>query len=581
MYRLVGPKLIIFIPIVIIGVIVVAITPNYFEATRILSFSALIIGEAGLSFIPVLALYPKASPLQAGILAIIYFFTTFIICFAASGINSFGWASKFAFTLSDGEFLVNTYALFVANLFSFGALILNFKLLYDEELAKSLQDKERGYKKKFSFESFQKPLLRQPTFESTTKSVKPTKSEFSEKKVKSEDPFEDDFLKPFEFEPEITTTPENLPEESSGKLYAADTRTKKDLSDFFEDQLPSEKLSSGSKSTSSFTDIHAKQMEEQKPKQSQSTASPFPPSNIKDDLQAIFEQYSSLNAVKKLTATKSEKLYPRKKLQDKSKEKTNKKDIETLTGSGDIHEAIYRQVSEDEKLQEIKDEFKKELEEKLQSKLTEETQKKEEEIKKTQETKEEIVQSIEKIKEQLKDEYEKKLQYAKLAEEEEREKEAKKSSEVKEEIIQTIGNIKNELLESLRKELKSESKEESKKEISDEEKEVLEDMLVTINKELNARSAFLNMNGDVLVENWIDKQVLHEQVDGSLAELFNSINKQTIKTNQGNLLHILLESENGTLALANIENKILTICTDGTGETFSGQILRTLSEIEE
>ena len=79
MYRLTGPIIIIFIPLVIIGIICVALTPNYFTVTRILSFSALLIGEAGLSFIPVLAFYPKATPLQGFVLALIYFFMSFFL----------------------------------------------------------------------------------------------------------------------------------------------------------------------------------------------------------------------------------------------------------------------------------------------------------------------------------------------------------------------------------------------------------------------------------------------------------------------------------------------------------------------
>ena len=47
------------------------------------------------------------------------------------------------------------------------------------------------------------------------------------------------------------------------------------------------------------------------------------------------------------------------------------------------------------------------------------------------------------------------------------------------------------------------------------------------------------------------------------------------------MLHLLLESEDGILAFADMENKILSLHTSGTGEFFSGQILRALSEIEE
>ena len=99
MYRLIGPKIIFFIPIVLIGIVVVALTPNYFGVTRTLSLSALLLGQSGLSLIPILALYPKASPAQAAILGAVYFFTTFIICFAVSGINNLGWPGNFAFEI--------------------------------------------------------------------------------------------------------------------------------------------------------------------------------------------------------------------------------------------------------------------------------------------------------------------------------------------------------------------------------------------------------------------------------------------------------------------------------------------------
>src|SRR3989338_11458078 len=122
MYRLIGPKLILFIPIVVLGIFIVAFIPSRYGAERILSFTALLMGEAGLSFIPILALYPKATPIQAGLLAVIYFFITFIICFSAFGINGLGWPGNYAFALRDGNFVINTFALFAANIFSTLAL---------------------------------------------------------------------------------------------------------------------------------------------------------------------------------------------------------------------------------------------------------------------------------------------------------------------------------------------------------------------------------------------------------------------------------------------------------------------------
>ncbi|MBI3590253.1 MAG: hypothetical protein HY094_02605 [Candidatus Melainabacteria bacterium] len=500
MYRLSGPKIYIFAPILIIGVFVVAFIPAHFGVERSLSFSALVLGEAGLSFIPVLALYPKATPFQAALLAVIYFFTTFIICFIACGINNLGWPGTYAFLLRDGEFTINTHALFTANIFSLAALFLDFKLIYDEELTKSFHNKQKaGYKKAFGFMSFQKPLLRQPTFEQPrkTSSSTSTKKETSKKKSKIEDPFEDDFLKPFEFEPETTQEEVSLPEESSGKLYSPEVESAPKISDFFDD--------AGISGTSSKVNIpkenpqepHSRFFEDEKteevqskdfinpfpsetptvtefekPKQIQTTASPFPPSNIKDDLQAIFEQYSSLNAVKKLTANKPEKTYSKKKLHETVHEKLTRKPYESQKetsqisasiNTDDIHEATYRQVSEEEKLQDIKEELKKELEEKFQAKLVKETQNKEEVIQKASDSKEEIIQSIQSVKDTLKKEFEDKLQNRLDEEAKRREESIQKTSETKEEIIQSIESIKGALKKEFEDKLQSRLDEEAKR----------------------------------------------------------------------------------------------------------------------
>ena len=94
---------------------------------------------------------------------------------------------------------------------------------------------------------------------------------------------------------------------------------------------------------------------------------------------------------------------------------------------------------------------------------------------------------------------------------------------------------------------------------------------------------YLNQEGDVLAQNWTNKQVLQEVDNTTIASLFNLVNKQVNNTNQGGLLNLLLESENGTLVLTGYqnENKILSVYTNGTGEVYSGQILRALSELEE
>ena len=113
MYRLSGPNIIIFIPLLIIGIIVIALTPHYLIQSRIISLVSLLIGEIGLSFIPVIALFPKATFVQAIILAVIYLLTTLITCLAAWGINTLGWPGEYSFLLKNDEFHINTFALFV------------------------------------------------------------------------------------------------------------------------------------------------------------------------------------------------------------------------------------------------------------------------------------------------------------------------------------------------------------------------------------------------------------------------------------------------------------------------------------
>lgn len=538
MYRLTGPNLILFLPIVLIGIIFCSITPNYFGASRILSLLSLLIGEAGMSFIPVLALFPKARPLQAILLALIYFFTTILICFAAWAINNLGFPGKYAFMWKDGEFNLNTYSLFVANLFSLISLILNFRLIYDEELTKEIQ--LRGTKNKYSqksrFTGFQKPLLKRPEFKQTP-GFSFAKKENYETKSKFKKDFEEDFGKPFEFEPETLISPESLPEESSGGLFAEkETKPKPTTSDFFDTEEPS------------LSTVKAPKVEiQEKPKPIQ--VSPFPPSSIKDDLAAIFEQYSSLDAVKKLTGGRSSKQtqYQKKTRHSKSKPYELPKEKESSQISvhiegEDIHEASFRQISEKEKLDEIKEELKKELKEEIKEKVTE--------IEKPQE---EIIQSIKTIKDEL-------------------------IESLKEE-------IKKEFTVERPKEITKETTEEPEEEekITEEEISDLQETLNKINKEPKVTgSFFINKNGKLIIETWKEKPVLHKEVDKTISQVFNSLNNQINKTNQGSLSHILLESENGTMVLADIynDNKILTVSTTGTTPSDSGQILRVLSEIE-
>lgn len=542
MYRLTGPKLIIFIPLLIIGIIITIITPKYFGVSRILSLSSILIAEAGMSFIPVLALYPKARLVQAIILATIYFFTTLIMCFSSWFVSILGLTNTYAFTYINDEFHINTYSLLVTNLVSLVLIVTNFRLVYDEELTKEFhqQGQRYGYKQKPQFTGFPRSVSKQPSFQGKT-TFPASKKETSN--------FEEDFGRPFEFEPEITINPENLPEESSGKLFSPkETKKKSFSSEFFDDE-------GEGKTTTIYT--------ESKPIESvtaQKSKSPFPPSNIKDDLALIFEQYSSLDAVKKLTSVKSQKSTKSQEDKKDRQERRSKKPYdlpkETSTikvhiedQSEDVHEASFRQINEEEKLEQIKEELKKELQDKIQERVNQEAQKIEET--------------------------------------------AQKASETKEDIIQSIKNIKQELIESIKEEIKKEFIEQVQQETTQkdtikipeesvEELKIINENLTKLNKEQKITgSMYLDLKGNLISENWKKKQVLHEEIYNSLSQLFNSVNKQVNNTNQGNLLHILLESENGMLVLAGLDNKIITVCSSGTCSSDSGQILRSLSEITE
>src|SRR3989338_3866862 len=460
MYRLTGPIIIIFIPLVIIGIICVALTPNYFTVTRILSFSALLIGEAGLSFIPVLAFYPKATPLQGFVLALIYFCTTLIICFGAWAINSLGITNDYSFILKEGEFQINTYCLFETNIFSAAALLLNFRLIYDEELTKEFHNKAKKapYKKaqEFKFAGFQSSTHKKPKFEEEKGSSK-----------------EEIFGQPFE------TTSEFIPRE--------------------------------------------------KPKPIQ--LSPFPPQDIKKDLQAIFEQYSSLNAVKKLTSGITDK--PRIKRKEHA---LPKQEISVHHEGDDIHEATFRQVSEEEKIKEIKEELKKELREEIEEKLT---------------------------KEVMPDKTESK----------------EKFEEIKEEFKKELKELKEEIKSNALKEKDQIPEEETIDEIPDiKDNEDLKSNLLKINNEAQVLgSAFLKKNANLIIEEWKEKQVLHKKEDFTkAAKVYRYLNDQVIKTNQGGIYHILLESEGGTTVIADMNDKLLTVYTEGTGVVYCGRILRAL-----
>ncbi|OGI07049.1 MAG: hypothetical protein A3I68_08680 [Candidatus Melainabacteria bacterium RIFCSPLOWO2_02_FULL_35_15] len=519
MYRLSGPNIIIFIPLLVLGIIVAALTPHYFIQSRIISLTSLLIGEIGLSFIPVIALFPRATFIQAIVLAVIYLLTTLVTCLAAWGINSLGWPGEYSFLIKDDEFQINIFALFVSNIFSFILLITNYKLTYDEELTKknkqAIKDRKKGL-----FSNINKSKLNRPHFEEAIKSTSESTEAFKTPRTKSLDKdLDEDFWKPFEFEPEGDKTAKNLPEESSGKLFAEEIEIKdiKKESEFFDDDESAKK----------FNDTPAYQTIE-KPKPIQ--ISPFPPSNIKDELAEIFEQYSSLDAVKKITSSKSEKPYKRKTERESKKPYSlSESQISVKVEGEDIHEASFRQISDAEKIEEIKETLKRELEQEIKSKPP-------------------------------------------------------APNEPKENIIESIKSIKEELIESLKIEIKKEFSEIEPAAVSNEEREILKQRLKEVNNtDQVLGSVYLQYNGNVLSENWNEKPELFdsENVPQKITQLFNQFNKQINKTKQGSLLHILLESKNGTLVMVNEEDKLLAVQTKGTGEVYMGQLLRKLSEVKE
>ncbi len=539
MYRLSGPNIIIFIPILIIGIFVVAFTPHYFMQSRIMSLVSLFIGEMGLSFIPVIALFPKATFIQAIILAVIYLLTTIAIFLGSWGINTLGWPGEYSFIIRDDELHINTFALFASNFFSLISLITNYRLVYDEDLT---QKSKIPSKKPGIFNSFNKPKLNRPKFEESTKSPTETFDKPSASKIKDlGDDLEEDFWKPFDFEPEEKKASDTLPEESSGKLFSSkEVDVQKNESEFFDNEDSSKELKDPMFDLNP-EDSSQKIIEKPKPIQ----ISPFPPSNIKDELTAIFEQYSSLDAVKKITSSK-----PQKTIKRKSEEETKKtyssprKQISVKVEGEDIHEASFRQITDAEKIEEIKESLKKELEQEIKLKL-----------------------NLDK-------------------------ESSKESVEAKENIIESIKNIKEELIESLKTEIKKEFSEiEQQSEsliteitFTDDELETMGQKLTEINKTNQLiGSMYLSYSGNVLSESWNERTEASstENISKKAGQLFSQFNKQINKTKQGGLLHILLESKNGTLVMANEEDKLLVIQTKGTGEVYMGQLLRKLSELED
>ena len=494
MYRLSGPRIIFFTPLLVISVFIIALIPHYFVQFRIMSLFSMIAGEIALSFIPVIVLYPKASITQASILALIYLLMTLITCVGGWSINTFGWPGQYSFLLKGQEFHINTYALFASNVLSLILLTINFKLYFDEDSSKRVKS-PKNYQGTGNLGRSRSPSLSRPDFGAKKESKKQVGSQ--EFKVK-EGAFSEDYLEPFTFEPELDVAELKLPEESSGSLYSEQKTTsdiKSGESDFFEEDKP---------------------VETTKPIQ----LSPFPPSSIKDDLSAIFEQYSSLDAVKKITSTKRT---PSRKRTGKESGKISP--LESTKESEEIFEATFRTVSEEEKIEEMKQSLKKEIEEEISKK----TENPEKEIK--------------------------------------------------------IETLKDELIKSLKSELKKEliTSEQYSYEPDD---VILEENLNIINENLSGidssekieLTTYITSSGQLLPKK-SDK--LPDNEGQNIVNLFNQSASIIRKTNQGNLLDLLLESENGILLIVNQDGQFLTVKSSGTSENHIGQLLKTLSEVEE
>ena len=475
MYRLIGPKSLIFICLTLIAIFFVSSVPYYFSQLRIMSVVSLLVGEVALSFIPVIILFPKATLVQALILGVIYLLSTLMICFGAWGVNALGWTGQLSFVIRAGQFYLNTLALFTANFFALIILMLNFKLKYDEELTKEAKNARNPFSKDINPPSFNRPKF-------TESEQKSSKQKSSSSTFSTKSSLDEDFWKPFEFEPEISTTSHKLPEESSGNLFSTELK----------DIHPEEKSLDSEFQQEDDTVSTKETIQAEKPKSAQLSSSQ--PTDIKNEIAAIFEQYSSLDSIKKITSTKTDK--PSKNKFDQERRKKRQKDKSTMSikveGEGDVHEATFRQLSEEEK----------------------------------------------------------------------------------------IDDIKEELLASLKSELKKELEDEPN-EPTQEDLDLLAKNLAELSRNEKIHgSLYANLNGNLILDNVKENHQFPTDVSKDLSQLFNNTNKQISKTKQGNLLHILLESSNGTLILANTDDMLLAVKSNATKETDIGQHLKEITELE-
>ncbi|MBI1858507.1 MAG: hypothetical protein HYR97_05275 [Candidatus Melainabacteria bacterium] len=641
MYRLVGPNLLIFIPIIAIGIIVATIIPSYMGANRILSFSSLIIGEIGMSFIPVLAFFPKATLLQIITLALIYLLNTLVICIAAWGVYSLGFTNAFALIWKDNSFQINTYALFAANIFSLINMVLCFKLIYDEELAKEFHSKKKSLRSetKFGIRGFKSPLLKRPdlgsgsAFPPPPVTDKPSTGSGIPSKKKDDFLFDEEIEKPFQFEPDITEPLDDLPLESKGDLfYKDDDKDQEESSEFFDDEKTEHQARKTSDTFPSKkpglpNQPSLEQKTTQTMQQTHTSVLP-PPTDIKNDLTLIFEQYSSLNAIKKLTSSVKQSRVNKKR--DKKGRKPyvipdEVPNISTNIQKEDVHEASYRLVNEAEKIAEVKANLKKEINEEILNKINEKTSKLEENLGKTAWLKDEILGSIRTVKEELlqsvKEEIESKFEDKKHKDIDTRKDET--TQELQKELLKKLDQkisqieeytkkhsekmeqIKESLKEEIHKDLLSkmheqipqpkdieqsiEKPEESEEDITSPETPFQEPIKINFEPLLNALlkepkvkgTQILNEEGQTLAKKWNEGFAIHETDSLRNLQFFNIIDNEVVKTNQGNICHVLLESENETIVLAKLENKLLTVYTEGTEATYYGQILRAITNFEE
>lgn len=91
---------------------------------------------------------------------------------------------------------------------------------------------------------------------------------------------------------------------------------------------------------------------------------------------------------------------------------------------------------------------------------------------------------------------------------------------------------------------------------------------------------FLTPSGEVITEDLENIEFTDNQ-KSSLTKMFIEYCNETKVTEQGELAHLLLESDNGTLVLANLGDKFLTVITDGKEEIQMAHILRAITRVEE